>query len=57
MPKNRKRVKMLLTVSVPAGTTAARTRLEVRSLIDDLCSYFLYPGDVKVRSIKPQRRK
>lgn len=54
MPK-RKTVTMLLKVSVPAGTSAADARREVRTLVNDQCNYWLDPEDVRVQSLKPYR--
>lgn len=57
MAKKRKQVRMMVTVSVPAGMTAANARLEVRTWIGDLCGYFseIDESDVKVRSVKGVR--
>ena len=55
----RKLVSMKLTVSVPADMSAAQTRLEVRTLINEQCNYSADEGDVKVRSLQaaPTRAK
>lgn len=51
----RKIVTMLVTVSVPSGTTAAEARREVRTLINNQSNYSLDFDEVKCRQIKPAR--
>lgn len=53
MSKNRKTIRLLLTVSVPAEMSAADARREVRTLINDQCNYDADPGDVRARAVKP----
>lgn len=51
--KTRKRVTVIMTVSVPAGMTPAAARREIRSLVNDQCNYSADPGDVKAIMITP----
>lgn len=53
MKHTRKRVTMLITVSVPAHVTAAHARREVKCLIGSACNWSLDPEDVKVIGIRP----
>ncbi len=53
MASRRKRVTMLITVTVPADMSAAQARLEVRTLINEQANYFANEGDVKAAAIKP----
>lgn len=53
MTRTRKRVTMLVTVSVPRDVTAAHARREVKTLVGSACNWSLDPDDVKVISIKP----
>jgi len=55
MAKTRKIVTMLVTVSVPRDMTAAEARREVRTNINEHCSYAAEEGDVKVRGILPAK--
>lgn len=52
MSKTRKKVTMLVTVSVPVAMTAAQARREVRTLITDQCNYSADEGDVKALKVK-----
>ena len=51
----RKRLQMLVTVSVPADMPASDARREVRTLISEQCFYSADEGDVKAISVKPAR--
>lgn len=57
MTRPRKKfVAMLVVVSVPADTTAAQARREVRTRIEQLSGHFCHIDDdgVKVRRIEPR---
>lgn len=51
--KRRRKITMLVTVSVPANMPAAMARREVRTLITHQANYQGDPGDVKCVGIKP----
>lgn len=53
----RKRITMLVTVSVPAEMSAAQARLEVRTLIHEQCNYYADEGDVKAIVVRPAPRQ
>jgi hypothetical protein len=53
--KKRKKVTMIVTVSVPATMTAAQARREVRTLVSRQCNYSAYPGDVKALKVSPAK--
>lgn len=53
----RKRVTMLVTVTVPDDMTAAEARREVRSLITHQANFSAAEGDVKAVSVKPAKEK
>lgn len=53
MPRPRKRITMLVTVSVPANIAAAHARLEVKTLVADGCNYSLGSDEVKLISVRP----
>ena len=55
-PKKRNQVTMRVTVSVPAGTSAAQARNEVRSLLRYGASYWLDHEDIKAIAVKPAKR-
>jgi len=58
MAKTRKRVTMLVTVSVPVGRTAAFARKEVKELISEGAGYYTYAGEeVKCISARPMPRQ
>lgn len=50
--KRRKKVTMLVTVSVPVAMTAAQARREVRSLVTDQCNYAADPDEVKAVKVR-----
>lgn len=49
----RKRLRMMVTVSVPFGMGAHQARREVKSLITDQCNFAAEPEDVKAISVRP----
>jgi hypothetical protein len=51
----RKKVTMLLTVSVPREMSPADARREVRSLVNEQCNYSADYGAVKVRGLRPAK--
>lgn len=55
MATKRKKVTMLVTVTVPAETSAADARQEVRTLINWQGNWRLEPGDVRAIAVKPFR--
>lgn len=63
MAKRRKKITMLVTVSVPAALPAAAARREVRSLINDQCEFEGYvPGtydeiNMRVSAIRPVKKE
>ncbi len=52
MPK-RKKVTMLVTVTVPAETTPAEARREVRTLVNEQCNYFLDYNEIRAVKVSP----
>ncbi|MDQ0422329.1 hypothetical protein J2045_003377 [Peteryoungia aggregata LMG 23059] len=58
MPR-KKRVTMLVTVSVPEHLSAAEARREVRTLINEQCLYSseLDDGDIKAVRVTPAPRE
>lgn len=54
--QTRKRLTMMVTVSVPYGMTPAEARREVKTLITDQCNYDMAwnSDDVKCIAAKPQ---
>ncbi|XAI96368.1 hypothetical protein [Microcystis phage Mae-JY30] len=55
MMKTRKKVTMLLTVSVPREMSAAEARREVRTLVNEQCNYSLDEGEMKVAKLAPAK--
>lgn len=56
MTKTRKRVTMLVTVSIPAGYSAADARREVRSLVAEQCNYAMDYDEVKLIGVRPAKK-
>jgi hypothetical protein len=52
MARRRKKLTMLVTVSVPVDMSAAEARREVRYLITDQCNYAADFGDVKAVAVR-----
>lgn len=48
----RKRLTMLVTVSVPYGMSAAQARKEVKCLVTEQCNWSAEPDDVKALAVK-----
>lgn len=57
MTKTRKRVTMLVTVSIPADYSAADARREVRSLVAEQCNYAMDSAELKLISVRPSKSK
>jgi hypothetical protein len=55
--KTRKRFRMIVTVSVPAGMSAAAARREVKTLISEQCNYSAEPDDIKALGVKAAPKK
>lgn len=54
--RTRKTVWVMVKLSVPVTMSAAAARLEARTLINDACTYYADPGDVKARAVQPAPR-
>lgn len=54
--RTRKRIPMLVTVSVPVGMTAAEARREVRTLITEQCNWRADSDDVKAIAVRPVKK-
>ena len=57
MSKSRKRVTMLVTVSIPAGYSTADARREVRSLVGEQCNYSMDYDEVKLIGVRPAKKE
>lgn len=57
MAKTRKRVTMLVTVSIPAEYTAAQARREVKANIQHQSMHSMDEGDVKLIGCGPAPKK
>lgn len=57
MTKTRKRVTMLVTISIPAGYSVADARREVRSLVAEQCNYSMDDAELKLISVRPAKSK
>lgn len=53
--KRRKKVTMIVTVTVPATMTAAQARREVRCLITNQCNYSADADEVKAIKVRPAK--
>jgi hypothetical protein len=53
----RKKVKMIVTVSVPKHISASAARREVRTLINQQCNYFAEPEDIRATGVIAAERK
>lgn len=54
--RKRKRITLLVTISVPADMKAEQSRKEVKHLITDQSNWRADIGDVKTISVKPAPR-
>jgi uncharacterized protein YneR len=54
--KRKRRITMLVTVSVPADCSAAQARKEVRFLINEQCTYLLDDDQIRVVGLKGAKR-
>ncbi len=57
MMKTRKRLTMLVTVSVPVAMTAAQARKEVKTLITHQANWSAYHEDVKAIAVRGAQRR
>lgn len=55
--KKRKKITMLLTVTVPREMSAAQARREVRTLVSEQCNYSADEGDVKAIGCRPAKKR
>lgn len=53
MGRARKRLHLLVTISVPADMPASDAQREVRTLVNEQTNYWAEPGDVKVVALRP----
>lgn len=54
--RTRKTIWVKVKLSVPTYMTAATARLEARTLLNDACTYYAEPGDVKALAVQPYRK-
>lgn len=54
--RTRKKITMLLTVSVPINMSAAQARKEVRTLVTDQCNWAAEFDEVKAIRCAPYRK-